>query len=223
MYSIKELPESDRPREKLERLGAENLSDSELLAIILRTGTFGKNALDLSRELIKEFGGLSNLSEASLSELMRIKGLGRAKAVTLSALFELCRRIRSQKFDRKISSPEDAFILLNPVFSERKTEHFGIVTLNRKGAVINIHTVSVGGSGKVAVEPKEVFRPAIKDLAEAVILFHNHPSGDPKPSREDIEVTKKLLEVGNLIGIEVLDHIILGRERFFSFKGEGLV
>jgi len=222
-YTIKELPESDRPREKLLKFGAPSLSDSELLAIILRTGTAGKNALDLSRELIKRFGGLEKLSNASIRELKEFKGLGEAKAVTLLALFELCRRVKFQGRKSKISSPKEAFSILKPMFSFKETEHFGIVTLDRKGYVINVHTVAVGGLGKVAVEPKEVFRPAVKDLCEAVILFHNHPSGDPTPSSEDIEITKKLIKAGETLGIEVLDHLILGRETFFSFKGEGLV
>lgn len=222
-YTIKELPESDRPREKLVKFGASSLSDSELLAIILRTGTAGKNALDLSRELLKHFGGIEKLSKASIRELKKFKGLGEAKAVTLTALFELCRRLKSVSGKFKISSPAEAFKLLRPLFSFKDTEHFGVVTLNRKGYVINVHTVSVGGSSKVAVEPKEVFRPAVKDLSEAVILFHNHPSGDPTPSSEDVEITKKLVNAGKILGIEVLDHIIIGRETFFSFKGEGLV
>ena len=220
---MRELPESERPREKLVRFGAPNLTDSELLAIVLRTGAVGKSVLDLSRELLKRFGGLRGLAEASLNELLEFKGLGKAKAITLISLFELCKRVRREGKSERITSPEDAYRILEPLFSERKTEHFGIITLNRKGYLINIHTVSVGGLGKVAVEPKEVFRPAVRDLAEAVILFHNHPSGISRPSSEDLEITKRLVEAGKVLGVEVIDHIIIGKEEFFSFKGEGLV
>ena len=220
-YRMKELPPSDRPREKLLEIGAENLTDSELLAILLRTGTSGKNAVDLARELLNHFGGVDNLSKASVEELSSFKGLGKAKAITLKAAFELSKRVKVSR-SRKITSPEDAFEVLKP-YSYKETEHFGVITLNRKGFLINVHVVSVGGTGRAAVSPKEVFNPAVRDLAEAVILFHNHPSGDPAPSREDVRITEELSKAGELIGIEVLDHIILGRESFVSLKGENLV
>ena len=220
-YRLKELPPSDRPREKLLEIGAENLTDSELLAILIRTGTSGKNAVDLARELLSHFGGIENLSKASVEELSSFKGLGKAKAITLKAAFELSRRVKGTP-KGKITSPEEAFKVLKP-FSYKETEHFGILTLNRKGFLINVHIVSVGGTGRTAVNPKEVFNPAVRDLAEAVILFHNHPSGDPTPSKEDISITEELCRAGKLLGIEVLDHIILGRENFVSLKGEGLV
>ncbi len=220
-YRLKELPPSDRPREKLLELGAENLTDSELLAILLRTGTSGKNAVDLARELLNHFKGVDNLSKASVEELSSFKGLGKAKAITLKAAFELSKRVKVSR-NRKITSPEEAYEVLKP-FSHKETEHFGILTLNRKGFLINVHVVSIGGTGKAAVSPKEVFNPAVRDLAEAIILFHNHPSGDPTPSREDVKITEKLRGAGELLGIEVLDHIILGKESFTSLKGEGLV
>ena len=220
-YRLKELPPSDRPREKLLELGAENLTDSELLAILIRTGTSGKNAVDLARELLNHFGGIDNLSKASVEELSSFKGLGRAKAVTLKAAFEISKRVKVNR-NRKITTPEEAYEAVKN-FSYKETEHFGILTLNRKGFLINVHVVSVGGTGSASVNPKEVFSPAVRDLAEAVILFHNHPSGDPIPSREDIEVTRKLAEAGRLLGIEVLDHIVLGNDSFVSLKGEGVV
>lgn len=220
-YTLKELPPSDRPREKMLEIGAENLTDSELIAILLRTGTSGKNAIELARELLKNFGGLDNLSKASVKELSSFRGLGEAKAITLKAAFELSKRINITKRER-ITSPQDAYEVLKP-FSFKETEHFGVLTLNRKGFLINVHTISVGGTGKVSVSPKEVFNPAVRDLAEAVILFHNHPSGDPTPSSEDVKITQKLIKAGELIGIEVLDHIVLGRESFISLKGEKLV
>lgn len=220
-YRLKELPPSDRPREKMLELGVENLTDSELIAILLRTGTSGKNAVDLARELLKYFGGVDNLSKASVEELSSFKGLGKAKAITLKAAFELSKRVRVTKRER-ITSPQEAYEVLKP-FSFKEKEHFGVLTLNRKGFLINVHVISVGGTGKVSATPKEVFNPAVRDLAEAVILFHNHPSGDPTPSSEDIKVTRKLIEAGELIGIEVLDHIVLGKESFVSLKGENFV
>ncbi|TCK05254.1 RadC family protein [Phorcysia thermohydrogeniphila] len=223
-YTIKELPESDRPREKLIKLGAENLSDSELLAIILRTGSKERNALELARELLKHFGGLSGLSRAHLEELLSFKGLGKAKAVTLIAAIELGQRcLAGEKIPPKISSPEDVAKLLLPKYSGLKVEVFGIVTLNSKGKLISVHEVSKGGVNFTSVTPKEVFHPAVKDLASAVILFHNHPSGEVTPSREDIVVTERLIKAGKHLEIEVLDHIIFGSSQFLSFKKEGLL
>ena len=164
---------------------------------------------------------MDNLSKASVEELSSFKGLGKTKAITLKAAFELSKRVKVSR-SRKITSPEEAYEVLKP-YSYKETEHFGIITLNRKGFLINVHVVSVGGTGRAAVSPKEVFNPAVRDLAEAVILFHNHPSGDPTPSREDVRITEELSKAGELIGIEVLDHIILGRESFISMKGENLV
>ena len=219
---IKELPPEERPREKLLRLGAEALTNSELLAILIRTGTKDKNALELSRELLKKFGGLKGLTKASMQELTAVKGLGKAKAVSLVAALELCRRSKAHP-PTKIASPEEAFKLLAPLFGDKEVEHFGVVTLNGKGAVISIHTVAVGAGNMAAVSPKEVFRPAVRDLAQGVILFHNHPSQDPTPSVEDLKITEKLIEAGRLLGIEVLDHLIVTKADYFSFKGEGIV
>ena len=223
-YTIKELPESDRPREKLLKVGAENLSDSELLAIVLRTGTREKNALELARELLRHFGGLSGLSRAHVGELLSFKGLGKAKAVTLIATLELGRRcLRGEETSPKISSPDDVARLLLPKYGSLKVEVFGIVTLNSKGKLISIHEVSKGGVNFTSVTPKEVFHPAVKDLASSVILFHNHPSGEVTPSREDILVTERLVKVSQHLEIEVLDHIIFGSSQYFSFKKEGLL
>ena len=223
-YTIKELPESDRPREKLIKLGAENLSDSELLAIILRTGFKEKNALELARELLKHFKGLSGLLNAHLEELLSFKGLGEAKAVTLIAAFELGRRcLALERTPPKISSPEDVARILLLKYGRLKVEVFGIVTLNTKGRLISVHEVSKGGVNFTSVTPKEVFYPAVKDLASAVILFHNHPSGEVTPSREDIAVTERLIKAGKHLEIEVLDHIIFGSSQYLSFKKEGLL
>ena len=223
-YKIKELPEADRPREKLLKFGAENLTDSELLAILLRTGLKGKNVLDLSRELLNHFGGISGLSRAHVEELLSFRGLGKAKAITLLAAFEVGRRaLLTEDFSPKITSPEDVANLVWMKLKNLKVEVFGIVTLNTKGKLISVHEITKGGTNFTSISPKEVFYPAVKDVASAVILFHNHPSGDPTPSSEDIEVTRKLLNGASLLEIEVLDHIIFGRNSYFSFKKEGLL
>lgn len=221
-YTIKELPESDRPREKLLKLGAENLTDTELIAILLRTGTKGKNVLDLSRELLKHFNGISGLSEASIAELSRFKGLGKAKAITLKAALETGKRAGVVSKKPKISSPEQAYKLLKN-FSFSKVEIFGIITLNTKGEMINIHQITKGGLNFTHITPKEVFYPAVKDLSNAIILFHNHPSGSPEPSNEDIKITHQLIKAGNLLEIEIVDHIIIGKNLFTSMKREQLI
>ncbi|MEO2068252.1 MAG: DNA repair protein RadC [Desulfurobacteriaceae bacterium] len=223
-YTIKELPETDRPREKLLRFGVENLTDSELLAILLRTGVKGKNAIELAREVLNCFNGLSGLLNASIKELLSFKGLGKTKAITLIAALELGKRVTFfRDFSTKITSPENVFKILLAKQIGLKVEVFGLLTLNSKGKLISIHEVTKGGSNFTSITPKEVFYPAIKDMAEAVILFHNHPSGDPTPSKEDIEITQKLLECASFLDIEILDHVILGKDSFFSFKKEGLL
>jgi len=220
---IRELPEEDRPREKLLKVGAENLTDGELLAILLRTGTNGKSALTLARELLKEFKGLKGISEASLRELTSFKGLGLAKAITLVAAFEVGKRVKRTGSPEKIRSPEEAFNLIRPIVETLKVEELGVITLNSRGGVIGVHRVARGGASRVSVAVKELLRPAVKDLATGIILFHNHPSGNPKPSPEDLELTRKVKKACNILGIELLDHIIATGEEFFSFRGEGLV
>jgi DNA repair protein RadC len=220
---IKELPESDRPREKLKKFGSRALTDSELLAILLRTGTCGKSAVTLAQELLRKFKNLKGLSRASLRELLSVKGLGEAKAVTLIAALELGRRVGTEDKRERITGPEEAYSLIVPLVDSLEVEEVGIVTLNAKGAVIGIHTVARGGLNGASVNLKEILRPAVRDLAEALILFHNHPSGDPTPSREDLEITRRVKEGAELLGLELIDHIIVGKNCFFSFKGEGLV
>ncbi len=221
-YRIKELPESDRPREKLLLLGEENLTDTELVAILLRTGIKGKNVIDLARELLLKFNGIEGISRASFKELSNFKGLGKAKAITLKAAIEIGRRSNAGSKATEITSPEDAFNVVSK-FRFNSVEIFGIVTLNIKGEVINIHTISKGGVNFAHITPKEVFNPAIKDLSTGIILFHNHPSGNPQPSKEDIVITKKLTETAALLEINIIDHIILGKESFFSLKQENLL
>ncbi len=220
-YTVKELPESDRPREKLLKVGAENLSDSELLAIILRTGVKGKNVIDLSREILKTFNGFDGLSKVHVQELVNFKGLGKAKAVTIKAAVEIGNRTRSKVKVSSVLKPSDAFELLHK-YRYLEVEVFGIITLNAKNVLIGIHEISKGSVNAAVVTPKEVFCPAVRDLATSIILFHNHPSGDTTPSNEDFKITQKLKEAAKLLDIEVLDHIIVGKNSYFSFKEEGI-
>ncbi len=220
-YTIKSLPEEERPREKLEKYGAESLSDSELLAIVLRTGVKGKNAIELAREIIKKFGSVRNLKEVHLQELLEVKGLGKAKALTLMAVVELSRRISSTS-GSKVSSPEEAVSVIER-FRDRKFETFGLITLDASGKVINVHEVFKGSFDFAVVTPRQVLTPAVKDLAKYIILFHNHPADNPKPSREDIDSTMKIVETARLLEIEVLDHIILSPSGYFSFKEGGIL
>ncbi len=222
-YTVKEMPESDRPREKLLSLGERYLTDTELLAIIIRTGLRGKNVIELSREVLLEFGGLSGLINAHVRELSSFKGLGKTKAATIKAALEIGKRAYSfSKPSALIQSPEDVFNLVGELKYE-KVEIFGVITLDSKSNLIAVRKVSKGGVNFASLSPKEVFHPAVKDLASAVVLFHNHPSGDPTPSSDDIEVTDRLIRAGRLLSIDVLDHVIVASKGFFSMKREGII
>jgi len=221
-WTLKELPESDRPREKLLKFGPDSLSDSELLAILLRTGLKGKNVLDLAREVLKRFGGLEGILKVHVNELVNFKGLGLAKAVTLKASMELGKRAFLRSEPPLINSSLSAFNLLRK-YGFYEVEVFGLVTLNGKNAVLGIYEISRGSVNATVVTPKEVFCPAVRDLASSVILFHNHPSGDLSPSSEDLKVTDRLVKSASLLGIEILDHLILGKNGYFSFKEEGVL
>ena len=208
----------DLPREKLERLGAEALRNEELLAVLLRTGYEGKNVLEVAGEILKEHS-LQALMAMGLAELTSIKGVGRAKAAGLVSGFELSRRALNQGMgiEPSITKPADAVGLLAE-FKDRRREHFVAVFLNARNQVICREEVSVGSLNASLVHPREVFFPAVGTSAASVILAHNHPSGDVTPSREDIELTRRMVQAGEIMGIEVLDHIILGAERFLSMK-----
>lgn len=208
----------DMPREKLERLGAEALRDEELLAILLRTGYEGRNVLEISRGILRRLS-VDALVEMDLASLTEIKGVGRAKAAGLIAGFELAKRGLNQGMGiaPSISQPSDAVGLLADI-KDRRKEHFVALFLNARNQVICREDVSVGSLNASLVHPREVFSPAVGSAAASVILAHNHPSGDVTPSREDIELTRRMVQAGEIMGIEVLDHIIVGSERFLSMK-----
>jgi DNA repair protein RadC len=226
--NIKDMPESMRPREKLMARGETSLNDAELLAIILGMGTKKLNALDLATRMLVKHGSLRQLKEASLEELTAEKGIGPAKAVSIKAAIEIGRRIAGDVQSRiAIKSPEDVINAVASLNMEEMRyydrEHFRVMYLDRKGGLLVMEDVSVGGLHSSIVHPREVFKTAVKKSAASMILVHNHPSGDPTPSREDIDITRRLIEAGQLMGIEVLDHVIIGEKTYCSLKARGLI
>lgn len=225
LTGMREMPSEERPRERLSRLGAEALRDAELIAILLRTGTRTMGALALAEELLREFGGLRALSHASLEELMQVKGLGQVKAIELKAALDLGKRLASRQNDprAKVETAKDVADILMAIFRDLQDEHFKCLLLNTKNELLRTVDVSKGGLDAVAAIPRDVFRPAVKAGASAVIVCHNHPSGDPEPSRDDIALTKRLRESADILGIRFLDHVIFGDGRYVSLQERGLV
>jgi DNA repair protein RadC len=220
---IRDFPQDERPRERLIQSGAASLSNQELLAILLRTGTKSESVLQLSNRLLNHFDGLNLLKDASLEEITKTKGIGLAKAVQIMAAVEFGRRISNLAFDDRYSirSPEDG---ANYVMNDMRflaQEHFVCLYLNTKNQVLHKQTIFIGSLNASIVHPREVFKEAFRRSAASIICIHNHPSGDPTPSREDIEVTKRLVECGRIIGIDILDHLIIGEKKFISLKEKG--
>jgi DNA repair protein RadC len=223
--SVREMPEEDRPRERIARLGAEALRDAELLAVLFRTGTRELGAVALAERTLSHFGGLRQLSRASIEELRQVKGLGAVKAVVIKAALELGLRLAEHTAPRRarIRSAEDVAALLMPRFKECETEEFKSLLLNTKHEVLKISEISRGGLDSTAAMPRDVFRQAVREGASAVIVCHNHPSGDPEPSRDDIALTKRLAEAADIIGVSMLDHVVFGDGRYVSFKERSLI
>jgi len=215
---IKDIPDKDRPRERLKEQGAEALSDSELLAIILQTGTKKENAVDMSNRLISTYG-LHQLSDCTLEELQEIDGIGFAKACQIRALFELNKRFTLSRNDnKKILSAKDAYIIGLAYLGSSANEKFMALHLDSKYNLIDKEIVSSGDVESTSTHPREVFRGAIKRNAVFIIIMHNHPTNDPTPSPEDKEVTERLRETGKIVGIDLLDHIIVCKDSYYSFK-----
>lgn len=217
---IMDLPVEERPRERLLRYGAENLSNSELLAIILRTGIRNENIMSLSNRLLVQSGGLNGLLNLSQEEIMSLKGIGSAKASQIIAIGELTKRFKSYKSGEqsKINQPMDVASLFMEEMRRYKEEHLRVVMLNTKNIVIAVKDVSIGSLNSSIVHPREIFAEAIRKSSAAIVICHNHPSGDPTPSSEDIQVTHRLKECGKLLGIDLLDHIIIGNGVYVSLK-----
>ncbi len=223
-YTIKQLPPELRPRERLLEAGPSALSDGELLGLLFGIGSREKTAVELAGEVISEAGGLHGLYDVSVHELMQVNGIGEAKACIILAAVELGRRIGQVRNPGRpvVSSPADVERLLRGRIANLDRENFVVVLLNTKNEVIETSTVSVGTLGASLVHPREVFKPAVRASAASVILAHNHPSGKVEPSREDREVTRRLGEAADILGIEVLDHVIVG-DGYFSMKENGML
>jgi len=223
-YSIQHLPEEERPRERLMLIGAESLSITELIAIVLGSGSQAKPILQLAHEVMGRFGGLTELAEATLSELMEIKGIGLAKAIQLKAAVNLGMRVSKQtvKPRYRIEHPIHVYNLIKDELEIEKREIFLAILQDVKGYLICREVVSIGSLSQTLVHPREVFYPAIRHKAASIIIAHNHPSGDPTPSKQDLELTNILVDAGNLIGIPVHDHLIVGRQGFLSLRQQGV-
>jgi len=210
---IRELPDSEKPRERLIEQGADALKDSELIAILLRTGTKGISAIQVAEQVIHKFDSLDALSRATIAELCQVKGVGRDKAIALKSAFTLARRMASEmrRESPTLDSPDRVADLLRETNRAYAVENFQVVLLNTRRKLIRIDNISQGTPDTILVHPREVFKPAIAANAAAVVLVHNHPSGDPTPSEADVKVTRDLIRAGQLLKIEVLDHVILGR------------
>jgi DNA repair protein RadC len=222
--TIKDLPAGERPRERLKKYGAGSLSNAELLAIILRTGVGGENVLNLAARLLAKFGGLIGLARAGFSELCGEKGIGVAKAAQLKAAMELGRRllIASPEERLQIKSPADAANLMMIEMSMLEQEHMRLILLDSKNYILDTPTMYIGSLNTSVIRVGELFREAIKQNSAAIIVIHNHPSGDPTPSPEDIAVTELITQAGQLLDIDVLDHLIIGQQRYVSLKERGL-
>ena len=210
---IKELPDSERPRERLAEKGADALKSSELIAILLRTGTKGISAIQVAEQLLLEFNSLDSLSRATIPQLRKVKGIGRDKAIALQAAFTLARRLAKEIHHESpmLDTPERVAELLREEARCHEVESFQVVSVNTRRRLLRVDRVSQGTLDTILVHPREVFKPAIAANAAAVILLHNHPSGDPSPSEADIKVTRDLIRAGQLLKIDVLDHVIIGR------------
>ncbi|MDD2485315.1 MAG: DNA repair protein RadC [bacterium] len=222
---IKALPEEDRPRERLFRDGAEALSDAELLAIIIAVGNDRESSKRLAERLLA-LGGLRYLMDATVQELMEIRGIGKAKAAQIKSAVELGLRLSAERVSlcrTVIKTPDDAANLLMTRMRYGDREEFRAILLNTKNQVLSIQTVSIGTTNSSLAHPREMLRAALKHGAVAVILAHNHPSGDPQPSPEDINVTRQLKEAGSMVGITVLDHVVIGDGSYVSLKAQGML
>ena len=217
--TVKELPLDDRPREKLLLRGAQSLSDAELVAILLRTGKKGKSVIEIARELINSEGNLAMLATKTVDSLQKISGIGKDKAAALAAAFELSRRILSQPkwlSNKKITSPQDIAEIFIPILRDDNKEKFIVVCLNSANKIIKHEIISVGNLNSSVVHPREIFKVAIDNSSASIILIHNHPSGNPEPSNEDIRITKKIVETGKIMDIPVFDHLIIAGETYTS-------
>lgn len=217
-YTIKEIPKYERPRERLKQVGCENLSDKELLSILLKTGTKNKNVTELAIELLKEYS-LTELKDISLSKLIKIKGIGEVKAIELLAAIELGKRIyiKEQKNNKRLKNPKEIFLSIKHLFIDKKQEHFYALYFNNRSELLAGKCLFIGTTNESLVHPREIFKEAYLLSATYIVCIHNHPSNDTTPSTADIKFTESIQKTGEIHGIKVLDHIIFGYNNFYSF------
>lgn len=226
---IREMPQGERPREKLLARGAAALTDSELIAILLRTGLPGANAVDVARQLLKRYESLSGLSRCTVTEIEKIPGIGEAKAIQLVAAFGLGQRLANERLTRqKLDSPELVHELMAAEMRALHKESLRVILLDTRYHLMRVEEVSLGSVNESIAHPRDVFRPAVVASAYALIVVHNHPSGDPSPSQSDHSLTRRLVEAADLLQIKLLDHVIIGapaegRQAYFSFKEAGIL
>jgi len=225
-FTIHDLPVSERPRERLQKFGAEALSTQEILALILGRGIAGESVTVTAQRLLSQFGNIKGIGGASLEELTQVKGIGLAKASQIKAALELANRLETSAEPDKnlpvVKTPDEVASLMKGSLKDKKKEHFWAILLDTRSQLIKKAEISVGSLDSSIVHPREVFKEALSASAASVIFVHNHPSGDPAPSADDIKLTKRLVQAGEIMGIEVLDHVIIGNKRFLSLKREGL-
>ncbi len=222
--TIREMPDEDRPREKLQKFGAGSLTDSELLAILLRVGVQGESVLALSQRLLRDYGGLTGLSRVGFDQLCELRGMGEAKAAQLKAALEIGRRLLLAGPEERmlVRTPGDVANFLMLEMAELEQEHLRLILLNTKNQIIRISTVYKGTVNSSHVRIAELFKEAVRHNATSIILAHNHPSGDPAPSTEDVRITEQIIQAGKLLEIELLDHLIIGHQRWLSLREKRL-
>jgi DNA repair protein RadC len=224
-FTVHDLPKPERPRERLKNFGPEALSAQELLALVIGRGIPKKSVMNIAQELLSEFGSVKAISQATIEELSKIKGIGLAKAAQIKACFELGKRqdLEPELKDFNIKDPQSVVKAIRASIKDKAKEHFKLILLNPRNKIIGISTISIGTLNTSLAHPREIFKEAIIHNAMSVVLAHNHPSGDPEPSEDDLTITKRLAEAGKILGIEVIDHIIIGKINFCSFKEKGLL
>lgn len=224
-FTVHDLPKPERPRERLKQFGPEALSAQELLALIIGRGVSKKSVMTIAQELVIKFGNIKAISEATIEELSQIKGIGFAKAAQIKACFELGKRmdLEPELKDFDIKNPQSVVKAISASIKDKAKEHFKLILLNARNKILGISTISIGSLNASIVHPREVFKDAIMHNAYSVVLAHNHPSGDPEPSEDDLAMTRRLIETGKILGIEVIDHIIITKNGYFSFKERRLL